>query len=802
MSDERPDALLKSALEKIVYFEARAQQLHGELASARDELSHLKEDLAEAHQRELDLRRELAELEVRGGRAQAEREELTRLNHALRLERNQLMEKLLDASRIHSSGQARAVADDDDDELGFDLASFISQLRSEVILRGDAVPAVRSRVSGPAVPLKASEPSVPWTDRPAPPIPPRASAPLHSGLSPVAREAQRLQDEGRLRVSPEQMAELSGHAGSPTDETLFGFSVRELSAADAAARVRAAERLKALAHPAAAPALAAALHAETDAVAQVALVQAFAGLCREEGASVVSPLLSSPVPEVRIAALKALLVLAPKDAAPHLAQAMKDSDRSVRRRASLLALGLEGETARRLGEDAIHDTDPEVRALAALALGAGRGENARTLLLEALDDDEARVRKAAAQSVSRILGQDVSAVVALDDAHRRREIRRLATLPVKPVRATLDVKPAVAQAQQPVAVNGAQAVAVQAQQPVAVNGAHAVATQAQQPVAANGAHAVAAQAQQFFVANGAQAVAVQAQQPVAANGAQAVMAQAQQFVAANGAQAVAVQAQQPVAANGAQAVMAQAQQSVAANGAQSLVAQAQQFVAANGVQAQQPVATNGMQAWAAHAPRPVAANGVQAVAAQAPRPAPPMTAHAAPIPRADDAASSSQWAVVPVASPAHVVATVGVARSAPAVMNGAAPARVANGGPVSFGSGPAVPPVASVPPAAPAQPAVRRTPVQAALVAMGAPPPARAPVAAPVTPPVPPRRGPSPVESLCGAMLQEVRVAVRGRSLAELTAGLSAPPELAQEAVALLVARGAIVRRGHKYFAA
>ncbi|RKH54658.1 hypothetical protein D7V93_25175, partial [Corallococcus llansteffanensis] len=99
-------------------------------------------------------------------------------------------------------------------------------------------------------------------------------------------------------------------------------------------------------------------------------------------------------------------------------------------------------------------------------------------------------------------------------------------------------------------------------------------------------------------------------------------------------------------------------------------------------------------------------------------------------------------------------------------------------------------------------PAVRRTPVQAALVAMGAPPPTRAP-AAPVTPPpVPPRRGPSPVEALCGAMLQEVRVAVRGRSLPELTTGLSAPAELAQEAVALLVARGAIVRRGHKYFAA
>nr|WP_253902783.1 HEAT repeat domain-containing protein [Corallococcus exiguus] len=615
-------------------------------------------------------------MEVKSARAQAEREELSRLNHALRLERDQLMAKLLDASRIHSSGQSRAMASDDDDELGFDLASFISQLRSEVILRGD-VPAMRAPFNGPAVPLKSSDPSVPWAERPAPAIPSRAStvssAAAESGLSPVAREAQRLQSEGRLRVSPEQMAELSGHTGSTTDETLFGFSVRELSAADAAARVRAAERLKALAHPAAAPALAAALHAETDATAQVALVQAFAGLCREEGASVVSPLLSSPVPEVRIAALKALLVLAPKDAAPHLAQAMKDSDRSVRRRASLLALGLEGETARRLGEDAIHDTDPEVRALAALALGAGRGENARTLLLGALDDGEARVRKAAAQSLSRILGHDVSAVVALDDAHRRREIRRLATLPVKPVRATLEVKPVraapvVAELAQPVAVNAAQPVTVAQVQQVAVMGAPQV-----------------------------------------------------------------------------------------------------------------------------------------SAPAAVPQPLPSIPAHAAvPVSLADVAANTSQWTATPMAAPA--LATVGAARSAPVAMHAAAPApaRVANGGPVSFASGPAAPPsrpVAPIPPAAPAQPAVRRTPVQAALVAMGAPPPARAPAPA-AQPPVPPKRGPSPVEALCGAMLQEVRVAVRGRSLAELTSGLSAPAELAQEAVALLVARGAIVRRGHKYFAA
>ena len=117
------------------------------------------------------------------------------------------------------------------------------------------------------------------------------------------QHAQRLFLEGRLAVSPGQMAELSGGG----DETLFGFSVRELSAPDATSRVRAAERLKALGQPAAAPALATALHAEKDPTVQVALLAAFAEVGKEEGASVVSPLLASPVPEVRIAALKALL---------------------------------------------------------------------------------------------------------------------------------------------------------------------------------------------------------------------------------------------------------------------------------------------------------------------------------------------------------------------------------------------------------------------------------------------------------------------------------------------------------------
>ena len=62
--------------------------------------------------------------------------------------------------------------------------------------------------------------------------------------------------------------------------------------------------------------------------------------------------------------------------------------------------------------------------------------------------------------------------------------------------------------------------------------------------------------------------------------------------------------------------------------------------------------------------------------------------------------------------------------------------------------------------------------------------------------------GNPPLEALCAGLMTELRGALRGRSMADLLAGVEAPPEVAQEALTLLLARGAVVRRGHKYFAA
>ncbi len=441
MRDEHPDALLKSALEKIVYFEARSQQLYTDLAAAHAKIERLKDELGTAAQREIDLRGQVAELQVQINRSRSERDELDKLNDALRAERATLLGKLIEAARIHDSDKPSA-----DGESPFDLASFISELRSEALAPKTAPPAkVPARPAANGATANGTTSNGTTSNRSARNAPHDAAGDPGEGESvlsappaspsAVTLHAERLRSEGRLAISNEQVPESSAPLASSgtTEETLFGFSVRELSSPEPAARKRACERLKALGNPVAGGALASALHAETNAEVQVALLGAFAALVRAEGVPIIAPLLRAEIPEVRIAALKALIALDPAQAGPHVAAAIKDGDRAVRRRASLLALGLSGSAALKLGEQAIVDEEPEVRSLAALVLGASNGERARSLLLEALADRDPKVRDAAAQSLSRILGKDVSSVVELDDRQRRREVRRLSALPSVPL---------------------------------------------------------------------------------------------------------------------------------------------------------------------------------------------------------------------------------------------------------------------------------------------------------------------------------------------------------------------------------
>jgi len=51
-------------------------------------------------------------------------------------------------------------------------------------------------------------------------------------------------------------------------------------------------------------------------------------------------------------------------------------------------------------------------------------------------------------------------------------------------------------------------------------------------------------------------------------------------------------------------------------------------------------------------------------------------------------------------------------------------------------------------------------------------------------------------------MMAEIRCAIRGRSLSDLLCVSSASQAAVQDSCELLVARGQVVRRGNKYFAA
>jgi HEAT repeat protein len=464
LSDGRAEALLKSALEKIVYFEARSDQLQGDAATLRAETDQLRRELASATQREVELRRRIAELEVEIGRSHRDREEAGRVVDAMRAERTGLLEKVLEASRI--SGHT---ADGGPD---FDLGAFIAELRAEALaVRGGSAAVVGQGSSPPsagplgrqasapsqvtvtavAVPRQQSLPtpmSVPGSavarrepsstsaamtgpelglGQPAPsPASANDSVPglMRSAALAVTREAERLSDEGRLHVP-----------SSPRfgEESLFGFSVRELSSPDPAARCRAAERLRTLGDRAAAPAVATALHAERDDSVLVTLLDTFRTLASREGAAVVAPLLGSASPVVRIAALRAVTTLDADAGVAHLARAAHDPDPTVRRRASLLAVSLGPERVLELQREAARDPDPEVRRLVVLATGAAGGDGARTRLLTALDDSDLGVRRAAARSLSRLLAVELGHVPELGDEERRREIRRLSTLDPAPL---------------------------------------------------------------------------------------------------------------------------------------------------------------------------------------------------------------------------------------------------------------------------------------------------------------------------------------------------------------------------------
>lgn len=438
---DRPDSLLKSALEKIVFFECRIDQLTAELARATDEIERLKGDLSQSAQRELALKRELADEAARVTVTARERDEALRKADLFMAERERFLGRLIESEQIRQAG-----GEDD----GVDLAAFIAELRSEVMRLTaelearqaapvpeapsalscadvEQVTAVLCTASLPALPAAGGSSHEGALPSSAAARAAQATPPALDDLSPAFRStsevAQALAAKGRIGIGERELEALRQAACFQTrsEETLFALSLKELSSPDAPTRLRAAQRLRSMNPRAALPALASALHAEADPEVCKALIEAVA----DAGSLSVLPLLSAHLSSVhldlRLCALEAAFRIGAQDC---LMRALEDDAPLVRRRAVVLASGSADQVE--ILERAIRDPDASVRRVAALGLGATASTGAlSTALLMALDDRDAGVRRAAARGLSARLGPAIHAVAELDPSRRRREVRRL-----------------------------------------------------------------------------------------------------------------------------------------------------------------------------------------------------------------------------------------------------------------------------------------------------------------------------------------------------------------------------------------
>lgn len=376
---QTPDSLLKSALEKVVFFECRLDQLQRDLARAESEADALRGELAQATGRELALKQRLTEVESAAASARRERDEAQSHTTAFKSERQRWIERMIEIERIRSAGGPF-------DE-SFDLARFIAELRSEALAaRGQTTAQPPARLATPS------------------------------------ELAERLRSEGRLEVSRQDLAGLARDAIFPTraEETLYAFSLKELSAPDPSARARAAARLRTLEPRAAVPALAAALGTEKEAAVRSALLESLAASGDASVIPLVAPHLKAAEADVRLAALEAAVKLGDAGA---IERGLADATAAVRRRAAVLAAARPN--AVELLRRAAVDADASVRRVAALTLAACSGNEARKILLKALDDADATVRRAAAKGLSRLTGADLTGVANLDRARRQRELRRI-----------------------------------------------------------------------------------------------------------------------------------------------------------------------------------------------------------------------------------------------------------------------------------------------------------------------------------------------------------------------------------------
>jgi HEAT repeat protein len=423
-----PEELLRSALEKIVFFECRVEQLESELSASRTVAQRARGEASGSRTREVELEHALAE--ARGERAtlSSQNAELAERVRLLETERERLLSSMVEQSRV--SG-ARPAGEDEDANQGPDLAGFISELRGEIDrLRSwkAAAEAAGTRVDAE---LTVNVPEL--SGRPAQPVP-------EVGI--------RFGEEGRLGVRHEDAAHMKELFTTRSERALYESAMRDLASADRESRRRAASCLQALGSKAAAPILAAALGRERDPEVKSELLGVLSALEVHGAAELALRELTDASPQVRSAALEALARLQGAASEPRLAGALGDPSPLVRRRAALLLGFRQGETADEALASALSDRDPGVARTAAVALSGRPSALAQRALARALDHREASVRRAAARAVSRWAGEPIDCAASSTDRRRasRRIVEKLTQLGPEALRESLFARASAAPA--------------------------------------------------------------------------------------------------------------------------------------------------------------------------------------------------------------------------------------------------------------------------------------------------------------------------------------------------------------------
>jgi hypothetical protein len=381
-----PEGLLRSALEKIVFFECRVSQLESELLAARTTAERARGDAAAARRREVELQQAAAAERGARGDVEARAAELSERVRLLEGERERLLTGLVDRARV--AGAPGSDGAPGPEEGGADLAGFIAELRAEI----EELRAWKAAAEAGGTHVERA---------------PAVQGERHAA-EPVARLAGRMEAEGRVGLSGKDTDRMKDLLATRADRVLYERSMDDLRAPDAGRRLRAVRALEALGSKAAAPLLAVALGREPEPEVKAAILGALAHFKEPFAADLAARELSDPRPVVRVAALEALAAVAAGAAQERLAGALSDPSPLVRRRAALLLGFAPGARSEAALAGALADPDRGVARAAAAALSGRPTAGAQGALARALEHPDASVRRAAATSLGRVAGETVA----------------------------------------------------------------------------------------------------------------------------------------------------------------------------------------------------------------------------------------------------------------------------------------------------------------------------------------------------------------------------------------------------------